>query len=99
MRRASVGRELDRRANSVNDLFHEGETCWRRTAAHRLAFLVDTETYYSALFQALHNARQSVFILGWAFDSRTRLAPDGREGPNDPDEIGQILIALTRATP
>lgn len=80
-------------------LLRPGETCWRIETAKRLAFLVDAEPYYAALLEALGRARHSIWILGWAFDPRTRLAPDGKEGPNDPDEIGQVLIHLTRDNP
>jgi phosphatidylserine/phosphatidylglycerophosphate/cardiolipin synthase-like enzyme len=76
-----------------------GDTCWRVATAQRLAFLIDTEAYYAALREALETAERSIWILGWAFDPRTRLAPDGREGPKDPDEIGQILIRLTETRP
>lgn len=80
-------------------LLRLGETCWRIEDAQRLAFLIDNQAYYAALYDALTRARRSIWILGWAFDPRTRLAPDGREGPDDPDEIGQILLRLTRANP
>lgn len=45
-----------------------GETCWRTARAQRAAFLVDNEAHYTAIFDALHRARQSILILGWAFD-------------------------------
>jgi phosphatidylserine/phosphatidylglycerophosphate/cardiolipin synthase-like enzyme len=76
-----------------------GETCWRLARAGRAAFLMDNQAYYAALFAALLAARRSVLILGWAFDPRTRLAPDGSEGPADPDEIGRILVGLTQSRP
>jgi len=80
-------------------LLRPGETCWRVETARRLAFLIDTEAYYAALLEALGKAQQSIWILGWAFDPRTRLIPDGHEGLRDPDEIGQVLLSLTRAKP
>lgn len=80
-------------------LLRPGETCWRIETARRLAFLIDTEAYYVALREALEKAEHSIWILGWAFDPRTRLAPDGREGPADPDEIGEILTRLARTKP
>jgi phosphatidylserine/phosphatidylglycerophosphate/cardiolipin synthase-like enzyme len=76
-----------------------GETCWRRERADRVAFLIDTEAYFSAVFDALQKARRSVLLLGWGFDPRTRLFPDGYDGPDDPDEVGRILIELARARP
>lgn len=84
---------------SSSSLLRPGETCWRVEQAGRVAFLIDAQAYYAALLEALEGARQSVWILGWAFDPRTRLTPDGREGPDDPDEIAQILLRLTAANP
>ena len=76
-----------------------GETCWRTAPAPRTAFLIDNHAYYTALHEALNSARHSILILGWAFDPRTRLAPDGFEAPDDPDEIGRILIGLAKTRP
>lgn len=76
-----------------------GRTCWRIASSSRVACLVDNESYYAALLAALRSAERSILILGWAFDPRTRLAPDGTEGPEDPDEIGKILIEQRRAKP
>ena len=76
-----------------------GSTCWRTEIAQRVALLMDNEPYYAALYSALRAAERSIHILGWAFDPRTRLVPDGREGPDDPDEIGRVLVDLCRATP
>ena len=76
-----------------------GNTCWRIEAAERAAFLIDNDAYYSALLAALYAAKRSISILGWAFDPRTRLTPDGSEGPDDPDEIGRILVELCQAKP
>lgn len=80
-------------------LLRPDDTCWRIATARRLAFLIDSEVYYAALREALERAERSIWILGWAFDPRTRLSPDGREGPEDPDEISQILVRLAKANP
>jgi phosphatidylserine/phosphatidylglycerophosphate/cardiolipin synthase-like enzyme len=76
-----------------------GETYWRRARAERAAFLIDTEAYFAAVFDAVHKARRSVLLLGWGFDPRTRLFPDGYDGPDDPDEVGRILVELACAKP
>ena len=81
------------------DVLRPGETCWRKARAGRAAFLVDTEAYFTAVFEALRKARHSVLLLGWGFDPRARLFPDGFDGPADPDEVGRILVALARARP
>ena len=76
-----------------------GETCWRIEPAARAAFLVDAQDYFCAVYEALAQARHSIILLGWGFDPRTRLQPDGFEGPDDPDEIGQVLLRLASERP
>ena len=70
-----------------------------RTRRHRVAFLVDAQDYFTAVREALTQARRSILLLGWGFDPRTRLQPDGFEGPDDPDEIGHVLLRLQRERP
>ena len=81
------------------DVIKPGETCWRTSRADRAAFLIDTEAYFSAVADALQNARRSILLLGWGFDPRTRLFPDGYDGPDDPDEVGRVLVELAAAKP
>lgn len=76
-----------------------GETCWRTARADRAAFLIDNQAYFHAIFEAFHKARRSILILGWGFDPRTRLFPDGYDGHDDPDEVGRILVELAYARP
>ena len=76
-----------------------GDTCWRTDRADRVAVLVDTEAYFKALTEALPRARRSILILGWGFDPRTRMEPDGFDGPSDDDEIGRVLLRLADERP
>jgi phosphatidylserine/phosphatidylglycerophosphate/cardiolipin synthase-like enzyme len=80
-------------------VFKPGETCWRIAAANRAAFLIDNEAFFTAAFEAVNQARRSILLLGWGFDPRTRLFPDGYDGPDDPDEIGRVLVELACARP
>jgi phosphatidylserine/phosphatidylglycerophosphate/cardiolipin synthase-like enzyme len=64
-----------------------------------VAFLVDSEAYYTTALALMRNARRSIHLLGWAFDPRARLAPDGEDGPHDADEVGHVLRDLARARP
>ena len=81
------------------DVLEPGVTCWRTARADRAAFLIDTEAYFTAAFAAMQKARRSILLLGWGFDPRTRLFPDGFDGPDDPDEVGHILLRLAEARP
>lgn len=76
-----------------------GQTCWRLEHADRVHFLIDNQAYFTAAYEALLNAKHQVLLLGWGFDPRTRLAPDGGKGKSEPDEIGRILLDITRARP
>ncbi|MDE2486560.1 MAG: phospholipase [Alphaproteobacteria bacterium] len=80
-------------------VFRPGETCWRVEHASRAAFLIDNEAFFTAAFEAITKARRSILLLGWGFDPRTRLFPDGYDGPDDPDEVGRILVELAQARP
>jgi len=80
-------------------LLEPGVTCWRIARARRATVLVDGQDYFAAVLAALRSARRSVLLLGWAFDPRTRLLPDGFERGDEPDEIGQVLLALASSWP
>jgi phosphatidylserine/phosphatidylglycerophosphate/cardiolipin synthase-like enzyme/uncharacterized membrane protein YdjX (TVP38/TMEM64 family) len=80
---------------STGGLLRAGRNCWRIERAQRLAFLVDASAYFAALRSALRQARRSVFILGWDFDSRIRLVPDGA-GDGYPEELGELLKEVVR---
>ncbi len=84
------------RANAV---FEPGRTCWRVEAAKHCALLIDYQAYFAALREALGLARRQITILGWAFDPRARLAPDGHRGGRHPDAIAQVLMALAIERP
>lgn len=94
-----MGAKAEDAGRAEPSLLSEGENCWQAAEARRCAFLIDTEAYFTAVFEAIQRARRSILLLGWGFDPRTRLAPDGADGPADPDEIGRLLIDLSRARP
>ncbi|WP_187149140.1 phospholipase D-like domain-containing protein [Phenylobacterium zucineum] len=80
-------------------VFNPGDTCWRTAQTNRAAFLVASDAYFTAVLEALPKARHSILLLGWTFDPRTRLAPDGQVGPAEPDQVGQVLLRLSAARP
>jgi phosphatidylserine/phosphatidylglycerophosphate/cardiolipin synthase-like enzyme/uncharacterized membrane protein YdjX (TVP38/TMEM64 family) len=71
-----------------------GRNCWRIERAERLAFLVDGAAYFAAARAAIARASRSVFLLGWDFDSRTRLVPRASDGY--PEELGAFLREVLR---
>ncbi|HUZ13835.1 MAG TPA: phospholipase D-like domain-containing protein [Caulobacteraceae bacterium] len=80
-------------------LLRPGETCWRLEPVRRAKILVDYQDYFAALRTALATARRSIHVLGWGFDPRTRLAPDGSTDRGAPDEVGATLIRLAKERP
>ena len=80
-------------------MFRPGDTCWRLASSDRAAFLVASDAYFKAAFQALQKAQHSILLLGWTFDPRTRLAPDGHIGSSDADEVGRVLLRLSESRP
>lgn len=75
----------------TSPLLVPGDTCWRIERANRFSFIVDAAEYYRAAKQAIVNARHSVMLIGWDFDSRIELEPEGAtvEGPN---KLGPFLL-------
>ncbi|WP_447598148.1 VTT domain-containing protein [Nitrospira sp. Nam80] len=78
---------------AIHSLFQPGRNCWRVERANRAAFLVDGDVYFRAFREAAIQARHSIFILGWDFDSRIRTLID-REPDGFPDQLGRFLSAL-----
>lgn len=79
-------------------LLRVGETCWSVCRANRLAFLIDGAQYFAAVKAAMENAKESIFIIAWDFDRRTRLSPDAK-GPDKDLSIGAFLHRLVTERP
>ena len=78
----------------------EDRNCWRIARADRAAMLVDGAAYFPAVRQAMLNARETIFIIGWDVDSRVDLLPDVAI-PEDgaPKTLGGLLQHLGRTRP
>lgn len=76
-------------------LLRPGETCWRVSRAGRAALLMDNAAYFSSARRAIEQARHSVWLVGWTFDPRTTLEPDGAED----SYIGNLLNRAAEANP
>jgi phosphatidylserine/phosphatidylglycerophosphate/cardiolipin synthase-like enzyme len=79
--------------------FRPGQTCWRTASGDRAAFLVASDAYFKAALEVMQKAQHSILLLGWTFDPRTRLAPDGHIDASEPDEIGRLLLRLSQSRP
>jgi phospholipase D1/2 len=76
---------------SMSDILRESHNCWKVAPASRVKFLIDGEAYFSALADAFDQARESILILGWDFDSRVRLK---YEAAGVAPPVGNILNSL-----
>jgi len=77
-------------------LLRLGYNCWAIARAQRAAFIVDAKDYFEAFYRAALRAKRSIVIVGWDFNSQTRLHHDpvAKDGP--PALLGDFLNYLTR---
>ena len=76
--------------------FLTGKTAWQVHEHVRSGLLIDADDYYRAFYVAALEAKRSILILGWQFDSDVQLlrggdVPHGR----DPKEF-ELLLLLDR---
>lgn len=77
-----------------------GDTVWRRCEARRVAVLNDAAAYFGALRNALLEAQDQIYIIGWDIHSETRLVgASGRADDGLPEELGPFLRALVQRRP
>lgn len=75
-----------------------GRTCWRIARADRLTCIVDAADYFRHAKSAMLQAEKRIMLIGWDFDTRIKLEPDGKslEGP---DKLGDFLEWLPERRP
>jgi phospholipase D1/2 len=74
-----------------------GRTSWRTARARRAAVVVDAADYFRHARRAMAAARHQILLIGWDFDTRIDLMP---EGPEDgPGELGPFLQWLPKQRP
>src|SRR4051812_11706713 len=99
MRRRNAGAAATSRlhtAQSTPSLLRPGYNCWTVARAERVAFLIDAADYFKAFTEAALRAKRSITILGWDFNSQTRLHFDP-EVPNGPPALlGDFLNSLVQ---
>ena len=86
--------QLSADLGAAASLFEPGRNCHAVARAARVALLVDSQPYFSALREALLKARRSILIVGWDFDGAMKLEPDRRD-----EELRELLVALIRERP
>jgi phospholipase D1/2 len=88
----------EREQAAREEILHPGDTCWRIERADRLALIVDAAPYFAALREAVRQARHSVIMIGWQFDTRISLDPRRTDG-EIPHRLGQFLSWAVRQNP
>lgn len=82
-------------AKARPEVLNPGRNCFRIARAKQAAVLIDAANYYARLEEALKRAQQSILIVGWDFDDRTKLCPDRR----DCAPLGVFLHSLAESRP
>jgi phospholipase D1/2 len=78
-------------------ILRAGETCWRKEQASRMSVIVDADAYFRILKTVIPRASHSVMFIGWDFDTRISLDPEGSsEGP---DQLGRFLKWAVKQRP
>ena len=77
-------------------LLRLGYNCWAIARAERVSFLIDAKDYFEAFHRAALRAQRSIIILGWDFNSQTRLHHDALPKDGPPALLGDFLNYLTR---
>ncbi len=79
-------------------LFEKPDNCQVVSRADRASGLIDGESYFKALRQALLAAQECIYIIGWDIDSRFELL---RETPDDdmPVALRDLLNELVKRKP
>lgn len=82
--------------NETSSILIEGESCWCRARSDRVGFLLDSESYFAALRDAIRQARRSIWIVAWDIESRVELVRGEREDDGWPVRLKEVLLEALR---
>ncbi|HKK97823.1 MAG TPA: phospholipase D-like domain-containing protein [Marivita sp.] len=85
------------KSRSSNPILRDGETCWRTEHADKVSVIIDAAGYFSALRSAIRQAKHSIIMIGWEFD--TRISLDRCDQDDAPDRLGNFLNWATEQRP
>ena len=74
-----------------------GRNVWKIERAHDARVVIDAADYYRVIAEAMTKAESRIFIVGWDFDTRISLVPDG-EGQYH-SSLGHFFLELAREKP
>jgi phosphatidylserine/phosphatidylglycerophosphate/cardiolipin synthase-like enzyme/uncharacterized membrane protein YdjX (TVP38/TMEM64 family) len=87
---------LDVATQRPESLLRPGHNAFAVARAEKFSLLIDAEVYFRAFYQAALRARRSITILGWDFNSQTRLHFDPVPEGGPPALLGDFLNYLVR---
>lgn len=73
-------------------------TFWRIERARRASVVIDADTYFRVAREAMLGAKHQIFLAGWDFDARIKLAWDD-DYPEAPTTVGDFIGWLVKRTP
>ncbi len=81
-----------------------GPSVWRYARATRAHVVIDAADYFELIQEAMLEARQRIFLIGWDFDSRIRLGAGRRwwnlpRRENFPARLGAFIVWLAKRRP
>ncbi|MEN2787490.1 phospholipase D-like domain-containing protein [Sphingomonas qilianensis] len=80
-------------------MLEPGRNCWRIEPATRATVIVDAERYFKMARAAMLKARSQILLVGWDFDARIDLTPDGDVSDGAPRTIGDFIYWLVQRNP
>jgi phosphatidylserine/phosphatidylglycerophosphate/cardiolipin synthase-like enzyme len=83
-------------AETFKPILKKGRNCWRIERAERATVIVDAADYYHHIRGAMERSGRRIFIVGWDFDTRIALEPDGH---GKGETLGSFFLRLARAKP
>lgn len=75
-----------------------GRNCWRVERAGKAALVIDAEAYFKAVKEAALQARHTVYLIGWDFDTRIKFEPEGKT-LDGPAKLGPFLRWIDKTRP
>lgn len=83
-------------ASRARQIVQPGQNCWRVERAERFYCIQDAADHFRLVRQAILQARDTVFILGWDIQATLDLLPDGASADDSADSAGNTDNAPTR---
>ncbi len=90
---------MARTSQTRKSVLTPADNCWQIARADRLRVIVDAADYFKAAKEVMLKARNTIFLVGWDFDTRIGFEPeDGTiEGPNKLGDFLSWLVARNDA--